>query len=80
VLARRLLRIDEVAVDDNLENAPARRDQGEFGRRVLELFEDLRRQTGGPVEVTSDRAILDRDLHASPPRLGPAWRAATRLC
>jgi len=63
VFAGGLLRIDEIAVHDDLENAPARRDQGELGRGVFELFEDLRRQTGGSVEVASDRAVFDRDLH-----------------
>jgi len=63
VFAGGLLRIDEISVHDDLENTPARRDQGELGRGVFELFEDLRRQTGGSVEVTSDRAVFDRDLH-----------------
>src|SRR6266498_3493879 len=61
---RGLLRVDELPVDDDFEDASARGDEGELGCGVFELFEDLRRQTGGSVEIASDRAIFDRDLHA----------------
>jgi hypothetical protein len=66
VSAGRLLRIDQVAVDDDLEDATTGRDQGDVVDRVLELFEDLGRQTDGLVEVASNGAVFDGDLH---PRL-----------
>jgi hypothetical protein len=81
VLPRGLLGIDQLSVDGDLEGAAARGDQGYLGRRVFELFEDLGRQTDGLVEIASDRAVLDRDLH--PSRLtegGRACETASRLC
>jgi len=74
VTAGRLLRVDEVAVDGDLEHAAAGWDQGDLRRRVFELLEDLRRQTDGSVEVASDGAVFDRDLHlgiSSGARPGP---------
>jgi hypothetical protein len=58
-----LLRVDEVAVHDDFEDPAAGGDQGDVVGGVLELLEDLRRQTDGSVEVASDRAVFDRDLH-----------------
>jgi hypothetical protein len=75
-----LLGVDQVAVDDDLENAAARRDQGQIGYGVLELFQDLGRQTDGSVEVASDRAVLDRDLHVATSAGRPACSTRTRLC
>ena len=61
--ARGLLGIDEITVDGDLEDASTRRDEDEIVDRLLELFEDLGRQTDGLVEIASDRAVLDGDLH-----------------
>jgi hypothetical protein len=58
-----LLRIDQPAVDGDLEGTAARRDEDQIVDRMLELFEDLGRQTDGLIEVASNRAVLDGDLH-----------------
>lgn len=63
VAAGGLLRVDEVAVDGDLEDAAPRRDQRELLDGLLELPEQRGRQTDGPVRVPSDRAVLDADLH-----------------
>jgi hypothetical protein len=60
-----LLRVDQIAVDLDLEDPASRWDESERVRRVLELFQDLGRQTGGAIEVASDCAVFDRDLHRS---------------
>lgn len=61
--ARRLLGVDQPAVEGDLEDAAAGRDQRESFYGMLELVQDLGRQTDGLVEIASDRAVLDRDLH-----------------
>jgi len=81
----RLLGIDEIAVDDDLEDAAPRGDEDEVLGGVFELLEDLGRQTDGLVEVASDRAVLDRDLHRvrhpdRPNEAGEAVRTAPWLC
>jgi hypothetical protein len=61
--AGRLLGVDEVAVDGDLEDAAPGGDESELRDRVLELFEDGGRQTDGLVEIASDRAVLECDPH-----------------
>lgn len=56
------LRIDQPPVHRDLEHASRRRDDLQRGDLVLEVPKDLGRQTDGPVEVASDRAVLDPDL------------------
>ncbi len=63
MLARGFLRVDEGAVDDDLEGASLRGDEHEVVDGMLELTQDGGRQTDGPVEVASDRAVLDGYLH-----------------
>lgn len=57
------LRPDLPAVDGHLERPTGSRDQSEFLHPALFLFEDLGRQTDGPVGVVSGNAVLDLDLH-----------------
>ena len=61
--AGRLLRIREVAVDLDLEDAAPRGDQRDVRQVLLEFFEDPLRQTDGSRTVPSLSAILDRDTH-----------------
>jgi hypothetical protein len=76
VAARRFLRVDEIAVDDHLEHASARRNQLDVG---AEFFSQLGRQTGGTIFVTSDRAVLDRHFHDLDPIRGEAWGTLVKL-
>jgi hypothetical protein len=82
VAAGRLLRVDELAVDDDLEDAASRRDEEELGDGVFELLEDLGRQTDGLIEVASNRAVFDRDLHdvVARPASSEASRTGRGLC
>jgi hypothetical protein len=52
------------AVDDDLEDTSPGRDQGEGLHVVLELGQDLGRQTDGTVGIASDGAVFDGDLHS----------------
>jgi len=67
VTPRRLLGIDQRAVDDHLEDAALAGDQDQVRDGVLELGQDLGRQTDGTVGVASDRAVFDADPHPDPP-------------
>lgn len=59
----RLLRVHELTVDHNLENPTGRWDDIEVFYLVLELGEQLIRQTDGSRRITSFGAILDGDFH-----------------
>ena len=63
MLSGGFLGVDECAVDDDLEDAAFGGDDQELGDGVLELFQNCGRQTDGLVEIASDRAVLDGDLH-----------------
>jgi len=63
VTTRCLLGIDQLAVDGDLEDAAARRDDDEILYVVLELLQQPLRQTDGSRCVASLGAVLDRDLH-----------------
>ena len=66
----RLLREDQAAVSDDLEDAAVALDQG---RRDAVLLLDLGRQTGGPGQVVSAYAVFDRELlHLAKLALRPA--------
>jgi hypothetical protein len=58
-----LLGVDELPVDGDLEDASTGGDEHEVVDRMLELFEDLGRQTDGLIEIASNGAVLDADLH-----------------
>jgi hypothetical protein len=66
VTARSLLRVDEIAIDLNLEESTA----GWYELQRLDLLSEsvyeFGRQTDGPVCVVSDHAELKPDLHISP--------------
>ncbi len=64
-----LLREDQTPIDDDLEDATVALDQGRLDAVFLL---DLGRQTGGPWQVVSAYAVLDRDL------LHPGRLAETR--
>jgi LemA protein len=63
VASGRLLRVHELTVDHNLENPTGRWDDIEVFYLVLELGEQLIRQTDGSRRITSFGAILDGDFH-----------------
>ena len=63
VAPRGLLRVDEVSVHDHLEDPATRRGDLQIGDLVLELGEQLVRQTDGSRCVASLSAVLDRYLH-----------------
>ena len=66
--ARLVLRVDELSVDDDVEDATVALDQLRIDiHRLL----DLGRQTGGLWKVVSAHAVLDRDLHLVLP--GGVW-------
>ena len=60
-----LLRVHEIAVDDDLEDAAARRDEAQIRDFVLEVGEQAFRQTDGSRRVASLRTVFDRDLHGA---------------
>jgi hypothetical protein len=64
VTPERLLREDEVAVDRHLEDAAARLDELDVTVIETQLRSQLGRQTGGPLFVSSDDAVFDRNLHS----------------
>jgi hypothetical protein len=59
------LRVHEVAVDDDFEDPALARDQRDLADLMLELREQFGRQTDGAIEIASDGAVLDADLHRS---------------
>jgi hypothetical protein len=63
VPAEFLLGEKEVAVDRHFEDAAFRWNEEEGRDGVLELVQDLSRQTDGSVAVASNGAVLDADLH-----------------
>lgn len=67
VTLQRLLREDQLAVGDDLEDAPAGGDEGQFLDVVGEVRQELGRQTDGSIRVVSNDAVFDADLHGSPP-------------
>ena len=60
--ARLVLRVDELAVHDDVEDALA---SGKQLGLVVEIASDRGRQTGGLREVVSSDAIGDGDVHGS---------------
>jgi hypothetical protein len=60
-----VFRVDQRAVCGDIEYAAAAPD--ELGLDA-ELFGDFGRQTGGPGQITSAHAVLDRDAHRQAPR------------
>jgi hypothetical protein len=64
MLARRLLGIDQISIQYDLEDAAPRGDQQDLVQGVFELFEYALRQTDGSRCVPSLSAIFDGDLHA----------------
>ena len=60
-----LLRGDQLAVDLDLEDAAARRQDHEICYLVFELFEYPLRQTDGSRRVASLSAVFDAYLHSS---------------
>ena len=63
VATGRFLRIEEVPVGHDLEDAAPRWDEGDVLDIVLELLQQPLRQTDGSRCVASLSAVLDRDLH-----------------
>jgi hypothetical protein len=61
--SHRLLRIDPIAIDHDVEDAVATADQ--LGVEVP-LFLDTGRQTGGLGKKVSGAAVLDRNFHDPP--------------
>lgn len=61
--ARGLLRVEEMAVDHDLEDPTSGWDQRYVFDVVLELLQQPLRQTDGSRCVASLSAVLDRDLH-----------------
>jgi len=56
------LGIDEGIVEGDLETPAARRRQGDALDVLLEMVEQVGRQTGGAIGVVSDGAVFDRNL------------------
>ena len=65
MLARSLLGIDQVTIQDDLEDAAPRRDQQDLVQGVFELFEYALRQTDGSRCIPSLGAVFDGDFHES---------------
>jgi hypothetical protein len=63
------LRVDGLAIHDNLESAAGGRHEREPAHFLLERDEDLRRQTDGLRLIVSSRAIGEFHLHALTPVL-----------
>lgn len=61
-----MLAEEHFSVSVDVENAPTTGDQ--FGFDIVIVF-DGGRQTGGPWQVVSLRAVGDRDLHSLTPRI-----------
>jgi hypothetical protein len=59
VAARRFLRVDEVAVEYDLEDPSARGNDCDVRDRVLKLFQQAFRQTDGSRCVSSLSAVFD---------------------
>jgi len=79
MLAGLLLGVDELAVDPDLVHPTAAGDQGPRRDPILELRQDLFRQTGGARFVASSRAVEHFDVHhallGSSPMVSAARRA-----
>lgn len=67
-LAGAELRVDQFAVEADLEAPAAGRDQLQVVDLLLERGQELGRQTDGLRLVASDRAVRQLDVHAGPPR------------
>ena len=67
-----LLRVDILAVDPHLEDAPGTGDEADTAEGVLVVVRDLFRQTDGFGEVPSSGAVLDLELHDAPPNYASA--------
>lgn len=61
------LRVDELVVDADLEATPVGGEQRQFLDLLLELLDEMVRQTDGLGLVPSGRAILNADSHSTPP-------------
>ena len=67
--ARTVLRVDERAICADVENAAAA--LNELGLDA-ELFRYFGRQTGGPRQITSTHAVLNRHSHDQAPQKYPS--------
>lgn len=63
------LAVDGLAIDVNLEDAAAGRNDRELADVVAVGLKQLGRQTGGSRCVASNRAVLDSDVHGFCPTL-----------